>query len=63
MCVEKLYWFQHNNKLGQYSAAKVHDFVKVKYIVEDKKAKDTLEDYQITINKPEDLICEEYDGI
>jgi CRISPR-associated protein Csd2 len=63
MCVEKLYWFQHNNKLGQYSAAKVHDFVKVKYIVEDKKAKDTLEDYQITINKPEDLICEEYDGL
>lgn len=34
MCVEKLYWFKHNNKIGQYSAAKVHDSVKVTYLVD-----------------------------
>ncbi|BCJ94348.1 type I-C CRISPR-associated protein Cas7/Csd2 [Anaerocolumna cellulosilytica] len=64
MNVEKLYWFEHNNKLGQYSAAKVHDLVKVKYIAEPGKSKDTLkDDYMISLDKLEGLSCEEYDGI
>lgn len=63
MCVEKLYWFKHNNKLGQYSAAKVHNSVQVTLTVEQDNATDTIKDYQITFNKPEDLTCEEYDGL
>lgn len=64
MSVEKLYWFKHNNKLGQYSAAKVHQSVKVEYIAEAGKAQETLEnDYRITVDKLEGLAYEEYDGI
>lgn len=63
MCVEKLYWFKHNNKLGQCSAARVHDSVQVTLAVEQDKATDTIKDYRITLNKPEDLTCEEYDGL
>lgn len=65
MSVEKLYWFKHNNKIGQYSAAKVHDLVKVEYTVADvRMAKDTLaDDYRITVNVLDGLECEEYDGL
>ncbi len=40
MCVEKLYWFRHNNKLGQYSAAKVHDSVKIEYLMDVQEEKE-----------------------
>lgn len=63
MCVEKLYWFQHNNKLGQYSAARVHDSVQITLTTEQGKVTDTIRDYQITLNKLENLMCEEYDGL
>lgn len=63
MSVEKLYWFRHNNKLGQYSAAKVHNSVKVKYIAEYSQAKDSIEDYLISTETLEGLSCEEYDGL
>lgn len=29
MNIHKLYWWTHNNKLGQYSTKKTHDSVKV----------------------------------
>ena len=29
MEVVKVYWWRHNNKIGQYSAAKVHDSLKI----------------------------------
>jgi len=63
MTIEKLYWFKHNNKIGQYSAAKVHESVKVKYIADPEHAKDTIEDYQITLDNLPGLECEIYDGI
>lgn len=64
MSLERLYWFRHNNKLGQYSAAKVHNSVKVEYIAEIRKAKDTLDDdYRITVDKLEGLAGEEYNGL
>ena len=63
MTIEKLYWFKHNNKIGQYSAAKVHESVKVKYIADPEHAKDTIEDYQITLENLPGLECEIYDGI
>ena len=63
MTIEKLYWFKHNNKIGQYSAAKVHESVKVKYIADPEHAKDTIEDYQISFENLPGLECEIYDGI
>lgn len=63
MTIEKLYWFKHNNKIGQYSAAKVHESVKVKYIADPEHAKDTIEDYQITLDNLPGLECEIYDGV
>lgn len=64
MCIEKLYWFNHNNKIGQYSAAKVHDSVKVEYRTDITKPKDTLkDDYRIIIDNLDGLKCEEYDGL
>jgi CRISPR-associated protein Csd2 len=63
MSLEKLYWFKHNSKLGQYSAAKVHNFVNVEYIADSRNAKDSVEDYSISLVKPDDLVCEVYDGV
>ena len=63
MCVEKLYWFNHNNKIGQYSSAKVHNSVNVEFIADPMSVTDTLEDYKITLNKLEGLDCDVSDGI
>lgn len=64
MSIEKLFWFEHKNKLGQYSAAKVHDSVKVKYTAEPGKSKDTLkDDYSVSVDQLEGLSCEEYEGL
>ena len=48
MEVVNVYWWKHNNKIGQYSAAKVHDSIKVK-LKEDVMIPSRIEDYQITI--------------
>lgn len=63
MNLEKLYWFRHNNKLGQYSASKVHNSVKLEYIADTSNAKETLDDYNITVDSLEGLFCEECDGL
>jgi CRISPR-associated protein Csd2 len=63
MTIEKLYWFRHNNKIGQYSAAKVHDTVKVEYKADPVLAKDTIGDYQITFENLPGLSCDIYDGL
>ncbi len=63
MTVEKLYWFRHNSKIGQYSAAKVHNSVTVEYIADINKTKDTLEDYQIIYEGLPGLSCDIYDGL
>ncbi len=63
MTVEKLVWCKHNSKLGQYSAAKVHNSLVVEYIAEPGKETDTLADYEIRINKLDGLEYEEYEGL
>lgn len=63
MTVEKLYWFRHNNKIGQYSAAKVHDTVKVKFIADPEYTKDSIEDYQISFENLPGLSCDIYEGL
>ncbi len=60
MVIHKVYWWEHNSKLGQYSSAKVHRTINIKRNVENPKA---FEDYTITINNIDGLKIEEIDGI
>jgi CRISPR-associated protein Csd2 len=46
MEVIRVYWWKHNNKIGQYSAAKVHDSLKVK-LKDDVMIPASVEDYCI----------------
>lgn len=63
MAVEKLYWWKHNNKIGQYSTKKVHDSVKVELINEDIIVPKSMEDYRISVEEMEGLKAEVYEGI
>jgi CRISPR-associated protein Csd2 len=60
--VNKLYWWEHNSKIGQYSAAKVHHSLKVR-LKEDLNEAKSFEDYAITLNDLEGLKVQVYDGI
>lgn len=62
MEVLKLYWWKHNNKIGQYSSAKVHNSLEItlKYGVTNPKS---IEDYDITLVALNDLEPEIIDGI
>ncbi len=46
MIVEKVYWFKHNSKLGQYPTVQVHRAIKVK-LREGVEAPKSVEDYLI----------------
>ena len=59
--VVKLYWFKHNNKIGQYSTAKVHNMVEIT-CKDGVEIPESMNDYVISLNKPEDLVCEEIEG-
>lgn len=48
MEVVKVYWWRHNNKIGQYSAAKVHDSLKITQKV-DVAIPASVEDYDIVL--------------
>ncbi|GFZ88636.1 type I-C CRISPR-associated protein Cas7/Csd2 [Compostibacillus humi] len=61
MEVNKVFWWEHDSKLGRYSSAKVHRTVKVE------KVKDNLppsiDNYEITVEELDGLAVEEYDGL
>jgi len=62
MEVVKLFWFRHNNKLGQYSSAKVHNSV----VITRKQGVETpssINDYEIKLNPLANLSVEEYEGV
>ena len=62
MEVVKLYWWEHNYAIGQYSSKKVHDSV----IVKKKDSVNTpssMDDYDIILNKLDGLQVYEYEGI
>ena len=59
MEVHKVYWWEHNSKLGQYSSAKVHRSLEIKPKVENPKS---FEDYEIILNELEGLKVDVYDG-
>ncbi len=60
MEVCKMYWWKHNNKIGQYSSAKVHRSLKIAPKVEIPKS---ISDYDIVTEPLEGLMPEVYDGI
>lgn len=62
MEVVKLYWWKHNCKEGQYSSAKVHRLVNVS-LREGVTQPTSVDDYVITLNSLDGLVCEELDGI
>lgn len=57
MEVMRLFWWTHNNKIGQYSANKVHHSVKV-----DVESGD-INNIKIKRDELEGLQCEEYEGL
>lgn len=59
MEVHKVYWWEHNSKLGQYSSAKVHRSLKIEATTETPKS---FEDYEIELNELEGLKVEVLDG-
>lgn len=62
MEVKKLYWWKHNNKIGQYSAAKVHRTIEIKLKDGVVLPKD-MDDYDIVINNLEGLEPEIIEGV
>ncbi|MFZ7131151.1 MAG: type I-C CRISPR-associated protein Cas7/Csd2 [Eubacteriales bacterium] len=60
MEVNKVYWWEHNTKLGQYSSAKVHKTLTFQRKNHEPK---TNEDYIISIKELDNLKVEELDGI
>ncbi len=59
MLVEKVFWFKHNSKSGQYPTFKVHDQISIKRKVDDVEPK-SIEDYDVKVNRLEDLDMQEY---
>jgi len=62
MEVVTLYWWKHNNKIGQYSAAKVHDSLKIS-LKDDVQIPSSVDDYNITLETLQDLKPEVIKGI
>lgn len=62
MEVVKVYWWRHNNKIGQYSAAKVHDSLKIA-LKENVMIPSSIEDYEIVLEELPDLKHEIIEGI
>jgi len=59
MEVNKVIWWEHKTKLGQYSSAKVHRSLQIKAQTDFPRI---FEDYQIEVNSLEDLKVEVIDG-
>ncbi|MBL4951674.1 type I-C CRISPR-associated protein Cas7/Csd2 [Neobacillus sp. YIM B02564] len=60
MEVNKVFWWEHNSKLGQYSSAKVHRSLEIKSEIEKPKS---IDDYTIYVNELEGLKVEIIDGL
>ena len=62
MEVVRVYWWKHNNKIGQYSAAKVHDSIAIS-LKEGVDIPSKVEDYNIEIIPLEGLTPEIIEGM
>lgn len=70
MEVYKLYWWEHDNKIGQYSSAKVHNCVKIERKAEssmengDNRRPTSVDDYYtVHVENLDGLALEEYYGL
>ncbi len=61
MEVERLYWWKHNNKIGQYSSAKVHNTVQVA-LKDGVLMPSSINDYDITVTNLPGLTPEVIEG-
>ena len=59
MEVNKVYWWEHKTKMGQYSSAKVHRSLEIEQNIEEPK---TINDFTITLKELDGLSVEEIDG-
>lgn len=62
MEVVTVYWWRHNNRIGQYSAAKVHDSLKIS-LKEDVMIPTSVDDYEIVLEELPGLAPEIIEGI
>lgn len=62
MEVIRVYWWRHNNKIGQYSSAKVHRSLTVR-IKEGIQNPTTADDYNVSIEELDGLVPEIMNGI
>lgn len=62
MEVIKLYWWKHNNKIGQYSSAKVHNTIKIT-LKSGIELPNGLDDYVIEENDLNGLVPEIIEGM
>lgn len=62
MEVNKVFWWDHNSKLGQFSSAKVHRSIKIE-LNNISRIPRSIDDYTITVEKLEGLSVKEYDGL
>ncbi len=62
MEVVSVYWWKHKNKIGQYSAAKVHESLKIT-LKEGVLAPASVDDYEIRIDALPELEPEVTEGI
>lgn len=62
MEVVKLYWWQHDTKIGQYSSAKVHHCIQVE-LKEGITFPSSIRDFTVAVSSLEGLACEEIEGI
>jgi len=61
MEVNRVFWWEHNSKLGQYSSAAVHRSVNVKRVKDS--LPQSIENYEITVDKLDGLAVQEYEGL
>ncbi|HLR52196.1 MAG TPA: type I-C CRISPR-associated protein Cas7/Csd2 [Candidatus Avamphibacillus sp.] len=61
MEVNKVFWWEHNSKLGQYSSAAVHRSVSVEKVKGD--LPESIDNYEIRVDKLDDLDVQVYDGL
>lgn len=62
MEVNKVFWWQHKTKMGQYSSAKVHRSFEINLKEGLTEAK-SFDDYNISLHQLDGLEAQEYDGL
>lgn len=60
MEINKVFWWEHNSKLGQYSSAKVHRSLNIRPKVDEPRS---FEDYSVELYELEGLKAEIIDGL